>query len=64
MVRCEVFLEREAAWALEKKPLREGLGCWRGCGDLLDVYVSDLVLIRVAVSSGPSFDAGFNDFPT
>lgn len=47
-----------------KSPCGEGLVGLRGCGDLLDVYVPDFVLVGIAVSSGPSFDAGFNDFPT
>lgn len=63
IVRCEVFLGREAAWALAKKPLREGLDCWSGCWALLDVDISDFVLIGVAVSSCLEFDSGFNFFP-
>ena len=33
-------------------------------GLLLDVDISDFILIGEAVSSGPSFDSGLNDFPT
>lgn len=47
----------------EKAPAGEGLMGLRGCGDLLDVYVSDLVLVGISVGSWPSFDSGFHDFP-